>query len=84
LLGVAHRTFAGQKLLVSLPPKKTLKITAMAIPIRSTPVLEGELARRFIREAKANEKRRGMYKISDEDRLAAREIWTEYVKNFCL
>jgi hypothetical protein len=55
----------------------------MAIPIRSTPVLEGELARHFIREAKANEKKRGTYKISDENRLAAREIWGEYVRNFC-
>jgi hypothetical protein len=28
----------------------------MAIPIRSVPVLEGEVARRFIKEAKENEK----------------------------
>jgi len=39
----------------------------MALPIRSVPVLEGEVARRFIREAKANEKRRGTFKISEED-----------------
>ena len=39
----------------------------MAIPIRGIPVLEGELARRFIREAKANEKKRGTHKFSDED-----------------
>ena len=30
----------------------------MAIPIRSFPVLEGEVARRFNKEAKANEKKR--------------------------
>ena len=38
----------------------------MAIPIRGIPVLEGELARRFIREAKANEKKRGTHKLSEE------------------
>ena len=38
----------------------------MAMPIRSVPVLEGEVARRFIREAKANEKKRGTNKLSDE------------------
>ena len=38
----------------------------MAIPIRGIPVLEGELARRFIREAKANEKKRGTQKLSEE------------------
>ena len=31
----------------------------MAMPIRGIPVLEGEAARRFIKEAKANEKKRG-------------------------
>jgi hypothetical protein len=39
----------------------------MAMPIRSVPVLEGEVARRFIREAKANEKKRGTSKFSEED-----------------
>jgi hypothetical protein len=38
----------------------------MALPIRSVPVLEGEVARRFIREAKANEKKRGTQKLSEE------------------
>ena len=38
----------------------------MAMPIRSVPVLEGEVARRFIREARANEKKRGTNKLSDE------------------
>jgi hypothetical protein len=39
----------------------------MAIPIRGVPVLEGEVARRFIKEAKVNEKKRGTYKLSEED-----------------
>ena len=38
----------------------------MAIPIRHVPTLEGEAARRFIREAKANEKKRGTLKFSEE------------------
>jgi 2-oxo-4-hydroxy-4-carboxy--5-ureidoimidazoline (OHCU) decarboxylase len=42
----------------------------MAIPIRGIPVLEGDLARRFIREAKANEKKRGIDKFSEEDKAA--------------
>jgi len=39
----------------------------MAIPIRSIPVLEGEVARRFIKEAKENEKKRGSLKFSKEE-----------------
>ena len=39
----------------------------MAIPIRAIPVLEGEAARRFIKEAKANEKKRGSYKFTEEE-----------------
>ena len=39
----------------------------MAIPIRSVPVLEGEVARRFNKEAKENEKKRGSLKFSDEE-----------------
>ena len=38
----------------------------MAIPIRSIPVLEGEVARRFNKEAKENEKKRGSIKFSEE------------------
>ena len=38
----------------------------MAMPIRGLPVLESEVARRFIREAKANEKKRGTHKLSEE------------------
>jgi len=38
----------------------------MAMPIRALPVLEGEVARRFIKEAKANEKKRGTRKLSEE------------------
>ena len=37
----------------------------MALPIRGIPVLEGEVARRFIREAKANEKKRGTRPLSE-------------------
>ena len=39
----------------------------MAMPIRALPVLEGEVARRFIKEAKENEKKRGTMKFSDEE-----------------
>ena len=39
----------------------------MAMPIRGIPVLEGEVARRFIKEAKENEKKRGSIKFSAED-----------------
>ena len=46
----------------------------MAIPIRGIPVLEGELARRFIREAKANEKKRGTYKFSDDEVASFQKI----------
>jgi len=46
----------------------------MAMPIRSIPVLEGEVARRFIKEAKENEKRRGTYKFSEEDIASYRAI----------
>jgi len=38
----------------------------MAMPIRGIPVLEGEAARRFIKEAKENEKKRGTHKLSEE------------------
>lgn len=38
----------------------------MAMPIRGLPVLEGEVARRFIKEAKANENKRGTNKLSEE------------------
>jgi hypothetical protein len=40
----------------------------MAMPIRGIPVLEGEAARRFIREAKANEKKRGTQPLSEESK----------------
>ena len=39
----------------------------MAMPIRNIPVLEGEVARRFIMEAKENEKKRGSMKFSEEE-----------------
>jgi len=46
--------------------RKIKILKAMATPIRSIPVLEGEVARRFIREAKDNEKKRGSIKFSEE------------------
>ena len=46
----------------------------MAMPIRGIPVLEGEVARRFIKEAKENEKKRGMHKFSEEDVASYRAI----------
>jgi hypothetical protein len=46
----------------------------MAIPIRSVPVLEGEVARRFIKEAKENEKKRGSLKFSDEEIVSYKGI----------
>ena len=46
----------------------------MAMPIRSLPVLEGEVARRFIKEAKENEKKRGTDKFSEEDIASYRGI----------
>ncbi|GHS97660.1 hypothetical protein FACS189421_04850 [Bacteroidia bacterium] len=38
----------------------------MATPIRSIPVLEGEVARRFEREARKAEKNRGTIDITDD------------------
>ena len=46
----------------------------MAIPIRSVPVLEGEVANRFIKVAKKNEKKRGSLKFSDEEIASYRGI----------
>ena len=46
----------------------------MAIPLRGIPVLEGEAARRFLKEAKENEKKRGSIKFSDEDVASFRAI----------
>jgi len=50
----------------------------MALPIRSFPVLEGEVARRFLREAKANEKKRGTRPIPEEDKIAYKRIMEDY------
>jgi hypothetical protein len=50
----------------------------MAIPIRSIPVLEGELARRFVREAKANEKKRGTHPLSPESKEISRKILDDF------
>ena len=45
-----------------------------AMSVRGIPVLEGEAARRFIREAKANEKKRGTKKLSEEAVAGFNEI----------
>jgi hypothetical protein len=52
----------------------------MATPIRSIPVLEGELARRFVKEAKENEKKRGTQPLSQESIDASRKILAEFRK----
>jgi len=47
----------------------------MAMPIRGiSVVLEGAPARRLIREAKANEKKRGTQPISEEDKANFRAM----------
>ena len=53
----------------------------MALRIRSVPVLEGEAARRFIREAKANEKKRGIMKYSEADLASYRAILEDAKKH---
>ena len=44
--------------------------TALAFTTSGIPVLEGEAARRFIREAKANEKKRGTRPLSEESKAS--------------
>ena len=46
----------------------------MAIPIRSIPVLEGEVAERFLREAKKVEKNPGKGIISEEIQAFLRKV----------
>ncbi|MCL2727933.1 MAG: hypothetical protein FWD56_06075 [Bacteroidales bacterium] len=45
-----------------------------AMSVRGIPVLEGEVARRFIKEAKANEKKRGTKRLSEEAVASYKEI----------
>jgi hypothetical protein len=52
----------------------------MATPIRGIPVLEGELARRFVKEAKENEKKRGTLSFSQESKDTYRKIIAEFRK----
>lgn len=59
---------------------QSIKNNFMATPIRSIPVLEGEVARRFLREIKENEKRRGTYKISQEAIEGFKKMEAEYRK----
>ena len=46
----------------------------MAMAIRAIPVLEVAAARRFERIARANEKKRGTYKFTDEEVAAFKAI----------
>jgi hypothetical protein len=52
----------------------------MATPIRSIPVLEGEVARRFVKEAKENEKKRGTHPLSPESKEVYRKIMADFRK----
>jgi hypothetical protein len=52
----------------------------MATPIRSIPVLEGEVARRFVKEAKENEKKRGTQPLSQESKEVYRKIMDDFRK----
>jgi hypothetical protein len=52
----------------------------MALPIRSIPVLEGEVARRFVKEAKENEKKRGTNPLSPESKEVYRTIMEDFRK----
>jgi hypothetical protein len=54
----------------------------MATPIRSIPVLEGEVARRFEREARKAEKNRGTIKFSQEQIDSYKRIIEKSRKNF--
>ena len=57
------------------------KLKTMAIPIRAIPVLEGEVAERFLREMEKAEKERRTIDISDSKR-AARILWERSRENF--
>jgi hypothetical protein len=52
----------------------------MAIPVRSIPVLEGEAARRFEREARKAEKNRGTIKYSQEKIDSVRKSMQDFHK----
>ena len=54
----------------------------MALPIRSIPVLEGEVARRFIKNAEEAYKKRGTVHFSQEEIDAYRAIVEKSRKNF--
>jgi hypothetical protein len=54
----------------------------MAIPVRSIPVLEGEVARRFEKKARWAEKHRGCMAFSQEDIDAFNRLMERSKKNF--
>jgi hypothetical protein len=57
---------------------KKLKIVIMAIPVRSFPVLEGEVAERFEKNARWAEKHRGSVKFSKEKVESFKKMMKEY------
>jgi hypothetical protein len=57
---------------------KIIEDIIMALPIRGIPVLEGEVARRFIKEAKENEKKRGSIKITQAQKDAYNALNADY------
>jgi hypothetical protein len=53
----------------------------MAIPIRGIPVLEGEAARRFLKEAQKAEKERSTIDVTEQMK-AWKKMWEKSQKNF--
>ena len=56
----------------------------MAMPIRSIPVLEGEVATRFLREARKAEKNPRKIEITDEIRQVLRQANEDLRKYYAL
>ena len=56
----------------------------MALPIRSIPVLEGEIALRFLREARKAEKNPRKIEFSEETRRAVRKANEDLRKYYAL
>jgi hypothetical protein len=54
----------------------------MAIPVRSCPVLEGEVAERFEKRARWAEKHRGSIKFSKEEVEGFKRLMEKSRKNF--
>jgi hypothetical protein len=54
----------------------------MAIPVRSIPVLEGEVAERFEKNARWAEKHRGSIKFTKEERESFNKSMKEYYQTY--